>query len=133
MMDYPVLGVGPDNFALVSEDYGVEKGRAAHNLYLQVGADTGISGLTLLLLLYFCSVKALWSFIRRGADRMLTIDPVISSAATGALVGLVGYLVHSVFSAHVGIETPYLAMLIGGASIRLDYLLTFSSPKPETL
>jgi O-antigen ligase len=121
MMDYPLLGVGPGNFAVVSADYGVEEGRAAHNLYLQVGADCGITGLTLLLLLYLRSLKAFSSLIHWRLKKMTAMDPVIANAATGAFTGLVGYMIHSVFSSHVAIETPYLAMLIGGAALRLYY------------
>jgi O-antigen ligase len=118
MMDYPLLGVGPNNFGVVSANYGVEEGRAAHNLYLQVGADCGITGLTLLLLLYLRSLKACFSLIHWSTEKMMAMDPVIAIAVTGAFIGLVGYMVHSIFSAHVAIETPYLAMLIGAAALR---------------
>lgn len=131
MMDYPLFGVGPANFAVVSANYGVEEGRAAHNLYLQVGADCGITGLTLLLLLYFRSLKAFSSLIHWNTGKMLEMDPVVASAATGAFIGLVGYMVHSIFSAHVAIETPYLAMLIGAAAFRLHSVCALDSAKPE--
>jgi O-antigen ligase len=131
MMDYPILGVGPDNFGVVSANYGVEEGRAAHNLYLQVGADCGITGLALLLLLYIRSLKASSALIHWNSRKMLEMDPVVANAATGAFIGLVGYMVHSIFSAHVAIETPYLAMLIGAAALRLRYVRLFEPVKQE--
>jgi O-antigen ligase len=138
MMDHPLLGVGPENFAVVSEDYlrgvrelhGVEAGRAAHNLYLQIGADCGIPGLALLLLFYFRALNAFWRFIRRTRDRMFVIDPMVATATTGALVGIIGFLIHSIFSAHPAIETPYLAILIGSAAVRL-YCLQESEPAKQ--
>jgi O-antigen ligase len=133
MMDHPLLGVGPNNFAVVSANYGVEEGRAAHNLYMQVGADCGIIGLTVLLLLYFRALKLSWFLIHWSPGKMSAMDPVIAIAATGAFIGLVGYMVHSIFSAHVAIETPYLAMLIGAAALRLYYAQTLNPPKQEAL
>jgi O-antigen ligase len=131
MMDYPLFGVGPANFAVVSANYGVEEGRAAHNLYLQVGADCGITGLMLLLLLYLCSLKAFFSLIHWSTEKMMAMDPVIASAVTGAFIGLVGYMVHSIFSAHVSIETPYLAMLIGAVALRLHAAPLVIPVQPE--
>lgn len=52
MMDNP-LGVGPRNFNLIANQYGLVRGKSIHNLYIQTGADYGIAGMLGLMLFYF--------------------------------------------------------------------------------
>jgi len=51
MTEYPVLGVGFGHFSVaLGEDIGASKrGASAHNLYLDIGSETGIPGLALFL------------------------------------------------------------------------------------
>lgn len=120
MKDYPLLGVGPNNFGLFSGNFSnVEAESAAHNLYLQTAADCGIPGLLLLVSFYFITLRRLFHMIQWNSEAMFMMDPLVASVTTGAFAGLVGYLTHSFFSAGVVIETPYLTALLGAAAIRL--------------
>ena len=48
----PVLGVGPDHMPLRMEQYGFMKGKEAHTLWLQIGAELGLPGMVLLMSYY---------------------------------------------------------------------------------
>jgi O-antigen ligase len=121
MMAYPILGVGPTNFGVFSGDYeGLDKDSAVHNLYLQTGSDCGFLGLGLLLTFYFVTLRIFASAISWKGEAIFKIDPVIAAVTTGAFAGVVGYLVHSCFSSGVIIETPYLAVMLGAAAVRLS-------------
>ncbi len=88
LRDYPLLGVGPDNFRLRFADYsGISEahiGTHAHSLYLESLADTGVlgfAGLSVFLL----------SLVRFGAPAVATRDWLWRAAL---LAGLTGWLVH---------------------------------------
>lgn len=120
MKDYPFLGAGPGNFEIISHHYGVEEGRAAHNLYMQIGADCGIPALVSLMSFYVLTFIKLQRIIpwktRRDA---VPVDPTVMAIGVGAFAGLAGYLLHSVFSSGVLIETPYLTALMALATVRV--------------
>lgn len=121
MMNYPILGVGPTNFGVFSGEYeGLDKDSAVHNLYLQTGSDCGFLGLGLLLAFYFVTLRVFANAISWKGEAIFKIDPVIAAVTTGAFAGVVGYLVHSCFSSGVIIETPYLAVMLGAAAVRLS-------------
>ena len=132
MLDHPFLGVGPQNFLVVSDQYGLDKNRAAHNLYLQTGADTGVTGLFLLVTFYLLLLRRLAKIMSWKVGETSQIDPTIAGVAAGVFSGLIGYLTHSFFSAGVAIETPYLAALLGTAAIRLAYANTRQLERVES-
>src|SRR5690606_12651501 len=57
MFDHPG-GVGPRNFNLLAEHYGLMPGKSAHNLWLTVGAECGVLGLAGLILFYASTIVA---------------------------------------------------------------------------
>ncbi len=82
---HPLLGVGNDNFILVSHEYIDKPGaiqalyvintpKLTHNTFLEAFADLGIPGLlTLVAVLGLCiaaAVRAAWIFERLGDDQM---------------------------------------------------------------
>jgi O-antigen ligase len=78
-VEHPVTGVGPGRFALESPTAGGDRDtRAAHNEFLQTGAETGFLGLGLLLLAF------VWGFarLRVRADDVAALGAV-SLAALG--------------------------------------------------
>ncbi|MES1245323.1 MAG: putative O-glycosylation ligase, exosortase A system-associated [Acidobacteriota bacterium] len=92
-LDYPVLGVGPNNLAAVFERYSPEPGRfhVAHNAYFQLLAE---SGLPALLLFLGAIGAALWRLQRlRGR----TEAPWIETQARMLQISILGYLVGSLF------------------------------------
>lgn len=113
--DHPITGVGYNNFELHYLDYSPELGldprredRGAHNLYLEVAAETGILGLlTFLLLLGFMFqglLKAYRIFTRHNRE-----DYAHMTAAFA--MGLIGFLTSSLFL-H-GAYPRYFWLLVG--------------------
>jgi O-antigen ligase len=119
MQDHPFLGVGPGNFEAVSDQYGADPNKAVHNLYLQIGADCGVPALVLLLSTYALTFLRLLPLMPWKNRSQAGQDPIVASIAIGAFSGLTGYLIHSLFSSGVLIETPYLTIVIALAASRL--------------
>ena len=106
MTDHPLLGVGMRNFPVAEGTISPLAGRrergigvwwgAAHNTYVQVGAELGFPG----LLLYLGVIgTAFWS-LRRVSRRALRSHPQggeISRPAQSLMAALVGFAVGSFF------------------------------------
>jgi putative inorganic carbon (HCO3(-)) transporter len=99
--DHPLTGVGYANFEEYYLEYAPSLGldprrenRAAHSLYLEIAAETGIFGLATFAFLLFATFRSLqWSYTRfRDAELK---DYANLTYAIG--VGMVGYLAGSVF------------------------------------
>ena len=56
----PVFGVGPDHMPLRMDQYGFKKGKEAHTMWLQIGAELGLPGMFLLMSYYGLCVVRLW-------------------------------------------------------------------------
>ncbi len=92
--DHPIVGVGPKNFELLYPRYAQRTGldqrpepRAAHSLYLESLAETGIVGSVPFALL-------LWVSLRRALRaRRAAVDGRAGLLAEGCFVGLVTFLV----------------------------------------
>lgn len=99
--DHPVIGVGAGNYAVRFTPYADEVGSDAreyedpfatqypHNLYLEIGAETGVVGLGVFAMLVAAAFLALEDAVRRlgaeGAERLVAIG-------RGLEISLVGYL-----------------------------------------
>lgn len=101
VLQYPILGVGPNNFQAAEGMLSVFSGRqqfgvgvrwnAPHNSYLQVGAELGLPGLAIFIVLIASAFTALRrsrrqerALVRAGADR-----PQLAPALTASLIGFV--------------------------------------------
>lgn len=100
-VEHPVTGVGPGQYY---EQYSMEavndlgltsfdKNRRAHNMYLEVAADTGILGLGALLSIVGVTVVRLW----RARQRWRELRPEIAHMATGFMLAIVAYMASAVF------------------------------------
>jgi probable O-glycosylation ligase (exosortase A-associated) len=92
-LDYPVVGVGPNNLAAVFDRYSPEPGhfRVAHNAYFQLLAECGLPA----LLLFLGAIgAALWR-MQRLRDR--TEVPWIEVQARMFQISILGYLTGSMF------------------------------------
>lgn len=105
-LDHPVLGVGAGNYGVHYQDYADEVGSAAriygddqqlrypHNLYLEVGAETGTLG----LLVFGILLAAAFMALHRAGARFQAAERLASAAMCRAVgIGLIGYLVSSLF------------------------------------
>jgi O-antigen ligase len=112
---HPLLGVGLRNFPVLYQDYTRSLGlaptsqaRAAHNLYLEVAAESGIVGLTVFLSIVVLAYRSLWIARRRFFQAGLSDH---THAVTGFAVAFTGYMT-AAFFVH-GAYPRFFYVLIG--------------------
>ena len=98
--DYPLLGVGEDNFDYFFENYRVEgyydTVTHPHNDYLNVLVSSGLPGLIAFVMMWILALKAGFkTFMRSGSN-------FTRGTALGASLGLLGFLVASFFQDYYG-------------------------------
>jgi O-antigen ligase len=99
--DHPLLGVGTGQFfSRYSAQYGnaldlrfLEQNRRAHNLYLEIAADTGLLGLGAFLAIVLVTLVSL----RRLTVRCRTRNPALASMGDALLAALIAYLASGLF------------------------------------
>lgn len=111
----PLLGVGLSNFQTDYDKYAASIGKAigltnasAHNLYLEVAAETGILGLASFMALIVSVVSMGWRIRKKFLEANL-FD--YAGMTTAFSIGLLGYLVGAMFI-H-GAYPRYFYLLIG--------------------
>jgi probable O-glycosylation ligase (exosortase A-associated) len=92
-LDYPVLGVGPNNLAAVYQRYSPQPGRfrVAHNAYFQLLAECGLPA----LLLFLAAISAALWRMQRLRDQ--TGQPWIETQARMFQISILGFLAGSMF------------------------------------
>jgi probable O-glycosylation ligase (exosortase A-associated) len=103
--DHPVLGVGYFNFApyyaryhsddiVLKQVWKRDTAQLPHNIFIQVGTDTGFTGLAIFLFL----ITSGYLMTRRiGKEALARGDPFVHYLATGMNVSLLGFLVAGQF------------------------------------
>lgn len=126
------LGIGPAHWPLVAHEYGFRRGKLAHTLWLQIGAELGFPGLFALLLFYLSCMVRLWPYARGRAG---TADPWFRYLACMVIASLTGFVVSAQFVSLYGLEVPYYVVLLGSGVLRLDSLpgLAPSWPAPAAV
>lgn len=105
-LDHPGLGVGAGNYATRFAPYASRTGSAAreyddpsepqfpHNLYLEIGAETGLVG----LLAFGLAVVVIFGALVRARRRFLKLgEQGLADLSAALALGLVGYLTSSLF------------------------------------
>lgn len=97
MQKYPGLGVGYFNFPKYFENYYPEdmlydKAELPHNIFIQVGTDTGFTGLFIFL---FLLLLPFWLSRRKKLDP--DKDKFMHITITGVLQGLLGFIIAGQF------------------------------------
>jgi probable O-glycosylation ligase (exosortase A-associated) len=117
MAKNPIVGVGPDHMPLHMEEFGFKKGKEAHTLWLQLGAELGLPGLLLLIAFYSSCVIRLIPIAR---DELSVSDPWLSYLTRGVIAALCGFAVSAQFVSLEGLEMPYYIALIGAGVLKLS-------------
>ncbi|HEX6287615.1 MAG TPA: O-antigen ligase family protein [Herpetosiphonaceae bacterium] len=100
-IDHPILGVGAWNFTELYDEYVNERGVAIatsfgppHNYYLEIAAEHGLIGLSVILGILVLAFSRL-----RLAQRLFALsgDYRLSRLAVALQIGLVGYLISAAF------------------------------------
>jgi probable O-glycosylation ligase (exosortase A-associated) len=121
MIDHPLLGVGMRNFPVAEGTISPQARRqergvgvwwgAAHNTYVQVGAELGFPG----LLLYLGVIGAAWLSLRRVSRRALRTHPdggEVSRLAQSLMASLVGFAVGSFFLSLAYADMVYMLIAL---------------------
>jgi probable O-glycosylation ligase (exosortase A-associated) len=92
--DYPLTGIGQDNFELLISQYykdifSWQSRIATHNTYIQLLVEGGIQTLILFLLLVFLSIKDALVITRKV--------PEVSDLAYSICIGFIGFLICCIF------------------------------------
>ena len=136
MLDHPILGVGPDMFPIYYEHYAeiigilVKNGaeREAHNLYLGVGAELGVIGLAVFLIIAFLTMRML--LVARRVS--LVRRPDLERLATPFLLAMLTYYVTGIFL-HLSFARFYWLMLAIAAAAAVITIREAARPAPEEL
>jgi putative inorganic carbon (HCO3(-)) transporter len=117
--DHPLLGVGPEQFPAYYRDYADEIGisvraadREAHNLYLEIAAETGILG----LIAFLGAVVATLVQLARARARALARRPDLAAMASGFMLALVAYLATGIFLHLSYARYFWLVLALAGAA-----------------
>lgn len=116
MKDHP-LGIGPDQWRLINDRYGVQKGIAAHSTWMQAGAEFGLPGLGSLLLYYLICIRRLRPLTRESTP---VADPWVRHLGRMVITSLAGFMVAGQFVTLFKMEIPYYVALIGAVVLKID-------------
>jgi len=134
-VEHPIVGVGPGQFfRFYSQKYGNEigtkhlkKGRRAHNLYLEIAADTGIFGIGTFLAIVFFLIKRHWKLFRELRQRR----PELAHYAVAFVLGMFGYLGSGMFL-HLSFQRYYwLLIAVAGAAYRIIQIESMTEATDE--
>jgi O-antigen ligase len=121
-LDHPVIGVGPAMFRYYYDEYTDGVGlrykypeRVAHNLFLELAADTGILGLGSFLGVVVVTLRSLARVRRRCHHR----SPELAAMATAFLLAIVSYLATGLFLSPAYARYFWLIMALAGAACSL--------------
>lgn len=121
LLDHPLLGVGPGLYGPnYSVDYANKLGlrhfdepRRAHNLFLEVGAETGLLGLAAFIAVLLAAAIPLWHVRRRWEHR----NAEYTNLATALLLSLLGYVTAGLFL-HLAYERYlWIIVALAGSTI----------------
>ena len=92
MLESPVRGAGPGGFARLSPEASVDADASwAHNEFLQIGAEYGVTGLVLVTSIVMLLVGGLFVAGRGGHGGVLIVGAGLIAFATQATVDYVGH------------------------------------------
>jgi probable O-glycosylation ligase (exosortase A-associated) len=116
MVENPLFGIGPRHFPLVVQQFGVyNKGKEAHSLWLQAGAELGVVGLGLIVTFYLATMAHCWTL----AKQLDSYSPEAANGCRMIIASLVGFMVAASFVSLIGLEIPYYVALIGAGYLKL--------------
>ncbi len=113
MQRHPVFGVGPWHWPRIASEFGWPEGKEAHSFWMQLGAESGVPALLLLVSFYVITAFKCWVMARRSRGTPYE--------ALGLYVvsGLTGFIISAQFVSMEGLEVPYYLAMIGAAALKI--------------
>jgi O-antigen ligase len=139
MIDHPIVGVGGNNFGVAEgtisplakraeRGLGIRWG-AAHNMFIQVGAELGVPGLLIFVGLLVTAFKSLRRVTRRAA-RAGPAAADLSRLAHALMAALVGFTVGSFFLSLAYMDMLYTLIALSIALAKVARVATPPAPAP---
>jgi putative inorganic carbon (hco3(-)) transporter len=133
LLDHPVLGVGPGQYTpFYSVEYqqrnpqlrDLEIQRRAHMLYFEIGAEGGVIGLALFLVIPLLLLREL------GRERRYWIErrPEYANLASAFLLSIGGFLTTALFLSHAFYRFYWFLIALSGTTL---FLFRVESPLHE--
>jgi len=134
-VDHPVVGAGPGMYREYSREYGnrlgirkLHESRRAHSLYLEIAAENGALGLSVLLGMFYVTLSGLVVVRRRWHGKR----PDLANMATAYLLAVSCYLVSGIFLHMSYVRFIYLILALAGATIAIARREAARSPALES-
>jgi probable O-glycosylation ligase (exosortase A-associated) len=128
MNEYPLTGIGPGNFILLSDRYGWTAGKDGHTTWLQVGAENGVPGMLFLMGFYLLTIKQSWRLIRPK----LRAPAELADFGRMTIASLIGFMISAQFVTVYGVELPYYVVLLGASAVKLADLERYGAHDVDT-
>ena len=101
MLDHPLTGVGPGNYDTIYKQYKFFEERKtyphAHSNIVQIGAETGILGLSIFFWMMVSAFRGIWHKVRTT-----NTNPLVFSLSLGALAAFLGFHFAGLFEYNFG-------------------------------
>ena len=131
MMQNPLVGIGPNQFPNVVHTFGqYAKGKEAHTLWLQIGAELGIPGM-LFLFGFFTLTSWRLLLLMWKMKRSAETDPVDFFIPRMVIASMAGYIVAAQFVSVESLEIPYYVALLGVGALKVNS--TRASPQMDSV
>lgn len=131
IQDYPVFGVGPNNFQVVYDRYSPAPGRfrVHHNAYLQIASESGVPA----LLLFLAAIGVtLWRLQRLRAYLGRTDRAELAWAGVYARMLQISVLAYCLGSMFLNTAYTELIYALIGLSVALEVVAHKQAESPET-
>jgi putative inorganic carbon (hco3(-)) transporter len=115
MWEHP-LGIGAGNWGETSDRFGFYRGKRAHTLWLEIGAELGVPGLGLLLIFYGACIIRL---LPMTSEKTAVPDPWFHDLSRMVTAALIGFAVAAQFVSLSLLEHPYYIALIGAGLLKI--------------
>ena len=110
----PVFGCGPDHWPLHAHEFGWEKGKEAHSLWVQTATETGFPGIIMFAGFYCLTILGCWRMLLRIPPNA---PPWFGDSCRMTIAAIVGFGVAAQFVSLEALEVPYYVALLGAGSM----------------
>jgi O-antigen ligase len=137
MLRYPAFGVGPHNFQTAEgtlspfaerQQFGVGvRWNAAHNSFIQVGAELGFPGLVLFVAMLVSSLRLLRQTGQRDPT-VTELDEASSYPAAALTLALIGFVVGAIFLSLAYSEMLYTLLALATGLYKVTVMMADEPP-----